>query len=112
MKLNLPVIKSKDDAKRWNFWIKQDFFNPTTFPEWIVDLLIKSHLKHFEGYHLFYFMTANGFDKHKMADILSNIYTYDKTKIGHLLKSSEKESFYNKRYFDLIERRVINIEES
>ena len=52
-------------------------------------------------------MTANGFDRHLMGEILERVYTYDKRKIHHLIKNSEKESFYNRQYFDLIERNIV-----
>lgn len=107
MKINIPTIKTAAQAKRWNFWVKEDFFNPRTFPCWVVDLLVKEHLKHFEGYHLYYFMTANGYDKERMAILLKNMYTYDKRKIDNLLKTSQKPEFYNKKYFDLVERDIV-----
>lgn len=107
MKINIPSIKTAAQAKRWNFWVKEDFFNPRTFPSWVVDLLVKEHLKHFEGYNLYYFMTANGYDKERMAKLLRNMYTYDKRKIDNLLKTSQKPEFYNKKYFDLLERDIV-----
>lgn len=107
MKINIPKITNREQARRWNFWVKEDFFNPRTFPEWVVNLLIKEHLKHFEGYHLYYFMTANGYCKDKMAKILKEMYTYDKRKIDNLLKTSKNEDFYNKKYFDLILRELV-----
>ena len=107
MKINIPIIKTAGQAKRWNFWVKEDFYNPRTFPNWVVNLLIKEHLKHFEGYNLYYFMTANGYDKEKMAILLNNMYTYDKRKIDNLLKGSKKPEFYNKKYFDLFERDMV-----
>lgn len=107
MKLNLPSIKTASQAKKWNFWIKEDFYNPRTFPKWVVDLLIKDHLKHFEGYNLFYFMTANGYSKDKMAILMKHMYSYDKRKIDNLLKTSANPEFYNKKYFDLLERDIV-----
>ena len=107
MKINIPNIKTAAQAKRWNFWTKEDFFNPRTFPRWVVNLLVKDHLKHFEGYNLYYFMTANGYDKERMTILLKNMYTYDKGKINNLLKSSQKPEFYNKKYFDLMEREIV-----
>lgn len=107
MKTFVPLTLNKEEAKRWNFWSKQDFFNIRTYPEWIIKLLLKTHLKHFEGYHVFYFMTANGFDRTVMGDIMRILYSYDEVKIKQLLKSSSKEGFYNRNYFDLIERTVI-----
>lgn len=107
MKINIPTITSASQAKRWNFWVKEDFFNPRTFPSWVVDLLIKEHLRHFEGYNLYYFMTANGYDKEKMAILLRNMYSYDKRKTDNLLKSSQKPEFYSKKYFDLLERNIV-----
>ena len=107
MIINIPNIRTASEAKRWNFWMRQDFYNPSTFPKWIVDLLIKTHLKHFEGFHLFYFMTVNGFDKEIMGNILNMLYTYDKSKITNLLKSSKKKKFYNRKYFDMVEREIV-----
>lgn len=107
MKLNIPTIKTVSQAKRWNFWVKQDFFNPRTFPDWIITLLLKEHLRHFEGYNVFYFMTANGYDKDKMAQLLQRMYSYDNIKIRYLLKSAKQSDFYNRKYFDLVERQII-----
>ena len=110
MKINIPSIQNVSQAKKWNFWIKEDFYNPRTFPKWVVDMLVKDHLKHFEGYNLYYFMTANGYSKDRMAMLLNTMYTYDKRKIEQLLKSSQKEEFYNKKYFDLLEREIVHPE--
>lgn len=107
MKINIPIIKNASQAKRWNFWVKEDFFNPRTYPNWVVELLVKEHLKHFEGYNLFYFMTANGYDREKMAILMKNMYTYDRRKVDNLLKNSKTDEFYNKKYFDLIERDIV-----
>ena len=107
MKHNFPKITQPSEAMRWNFWMKLDFYKPHTFPDWVVTLLIKTHLKHFEGYHLFYFMTANGFDTTTMCNILENFYTYDKYKTKHLLKQSKTSNFNCKKYFDLIERDIV-----
>jgi hypothetical protein len=107
MKINIPIIKNASQAKRWHFWVKEDFFNPRTYPNWVVELLVKEHLKHFEGYNLFYFMTANGYDREKMAILLKNMYTYDRRKVDNLLKNSKTDEFYNKKYFDLIERDIV-----
>jgi len=52
-------------------------------------------------------MTANGYDKEKMAILLRNMYSYDKRKIDNLLKSSQKPEFYSKKYFDLLERNIV-----
>ena len=107
MKINVPIIKNAAQAKRWNYWTQEDFFNPRTFPQWIVNLLIKEHLKHYEGYNLYYFMTANGYNREKMALLMKNMYTYDKRKIDNLLKKSHEPDFYNKKYFDLLERDIV-----
>jgi hypothetical protein len=52
-------------------------------------------------------MTANGYNKEKMGVLLKIMYTYDKRKVDNLIKSSNKEEFYNKKYFDLLERDIV-----
>jgi hypothetical protein len=100
-----PKTQAELEEDRWNFWVNRDFYNPATFPKGIPQLLVKSHLRYTEGYKLFYFMTANGFDRHEMARLLNTMYTYNHT--SNLMKSSSKPEFYNRIYFDLMERELV-----